>query len=92
MTAQLYKFPEIKKVYGYKIPLYNETEIFITITVMNTFGHLPDKITEKTLTSLDPVLVMEALTRAKTSDLFSSNYKRIIGNILRQIESVELRN
>jgi len=91
MNAKIYKFPEFKKTIGYKISLYNDNEIFITVTVMNTFSNLQNKITEKTLSTLDPVLVIDALVKARTSDLFSQNYKKIISNILKQIESVELR-
>jgi hypothetical protein len=91
MSAKIYKFPEFKKTYGYKIPLYNDNEIFITITVMNVFSSIQNKITEKSLTTLDPVVVIDALAKARTSDLFSQNYKKIISNILQQIESVELR-
>jgi hypothetical protein len=91
MSAKIYKFPEVKKTYGYKIPLYNDNEIFITITVMNVFSSIQNKITEKSLTTLDPVVVIDALAKARTSDLFSQNYKKVIINILQHIESVELR-
>jgi hypothetical protein len=58
---------------------------------MNVFSSIQNKITEKSLTTLDPVVVIDALAKARTSDLFSQNYKKIISNILQQIESVELR-
>jgi hypothetical protein len=91
MNAKIYKFPEFKKNIGYKISLYNDIEIFITVTVLNIFSNIQNKITENTLSTLDPVIVIDALERARTSDLFSQNYKKVIYNILKQIESVELR-
>ena len=48
MPAKIYKFPERRTYYrGYKIPLYNEEEIFITIVSLNLFGNVSEKVTEK---------------------------------------------
>lgn len=91
MIAKVIQFPIKEKVIGYKIPLYTDEEIFITILAMNVFGDLQYKITEKNLTEHDPVLVINALMKAKESDVVSGLYKRIIGNILKAVEPVEMR-
>lgn len=91
MIAKVIQFPIKEKVIGYKIPLYTDEEIFITILAMNVFGDLQYKITEKNLTEHDPVLVINALMKAKESDVVSGIYKRIIGNILKAVEPVEMR-
>ena len=50
MPAQIYKFPERRTYYrGYKIPLYTEEQIFLTVISLNIFGNLTEKVTEKTL-------------------------------------------
>lgn len=91
MIAKVIQFPIKEKVIGYKIPLYTDEEIFITILAMNVFGDLRYKITEKNLTEHDPVLVINVLMKAKESDVVSGIYKRIIGNILKAVEPVEMR-
>jgi hypothetical protein len=91
MIAKVIQFPIKEKVIGYKIPLYTDEEIFITISAMNIFSDLQYKITEKNLTEHDPVLVINALMKAKESDVVSGIYKRIIGNILKAVEPVEMR-
>ena len=91
MIAKVIQFPIKEKVIGYKIPLYTDEEIFITILAMNVFGDLQYKITEKNLTEHDPVLVINVLMKAKESDVVSGLYKRIIGNILKAVEPVEMR-
>ena len=91
MIAKVIQFPIKEKVIGYKIPLYTDEEIFITISAMNIFSDLQYKITEKNLTEHDPVLVINALMKAKESDVVSGIYKRIICNILKAVEPVEMR-
>ena len=91
MIAKVIQFPIKEKVIGYKIPLFTDEEIFITISAMNIFSDLQYKITEKNLTEHDPVLVINALMKAKESDVVSGIYKRIIGNILKAVEPVEMR-
>ena len=91
MIAKVIQFPIKEKVIGYKIPLYTDEEIFITISAMNIFSVLQYKITEKNLTEHDPILVINALVKAKESEIISGVYKRIIGNILKAVEPVEMR-
>lgn len=91
MTAKIINFPEIKKTIGYKIPLYTDEEIFITVAAMNIFCKFSYKINENNLPNHDPVMVIEALTLAKNSDIISSISKKTINGILKSIESIELR-
>ena len=91
MSAKIYSFPELKRNYGYKIPLYTDEEIFITIVACNSFGNYPFKITKSELSLLDPLTVMDNLAKAKNSDIISRNYKKIISRILGAVESIEMR-
>ena len=91
MSAKIYFFPEPRINYGYKIPLYTDEEVLITIVASNTFGNYNFKITETNLSTLDPVFVIDDLNKAKKSDLFSYQYKRIISRILGAVESIEMR-
>ena len=89
MPARIYKFPERRTYYrGYKIPLYNEEQIFLTVISLNFFGNLTEKVTEKTLENYDPLTVMKALVEAKSSSVFSSKAKIIIQEILKSIETL----
>jgi len=91
MIAKVIQFPIKEKVIGYKIPLFTDEEIFITISAMNIFSDLQYKITEKNLTDHDPLMVIDALMKAKESEIISGICKRIIGNILKAVEPVEMR-
>ena len=88
MTARIYTFPDryTRIINGYKISLYNEEEIFITITAMNVFGNFMDRVTDINLENYDPYDVIHSLTEAKTSQLFSNRTKQIINKILKSIE------
>jgi hypothetical protein len=90
MTARIYTFPDryTRIINGYKISLYNEEEIFITITAMNVFGNFMDRVTDITLENYDPYDVIHSLSEAKTSSLFSNRTKQIINKILKSIEPV----
>lgn len=88
MTAKIYRFPERYTRYfnGYKISLYNEEEVFITVVAMNAFGEVKEKITESTLENYDPILIIRALSEAKSSNLFTSKTKQLILKILKTVE------
>jgi len=90
MTARIYTFPDryTRIINGYKISLYNEEEIFITITAMNVFGNFMDRVTDITLENYDPYDVMHSLTEAKSSQLFSNRTKQIINKILKSIDPI----
>jgi len=92
MTAKIYKFPEPNKMLGYKIPLYTDEEIFITIVAVNTFGKsINIKANQKNITNFDPTIIIDALHKSKDSDLFSSKTKTVILRILKSVENIEIR-
>ncbi|NDB83195.1 MAG: hypothetical protein EB127_10785 [Alphaproteobacteria bacterium] len=91
MTAQILQFPCKQLQTGYKIPLYTDDEIFITIMAINTFSNLKEKITTRNLSKYDPVIIIRCLTEAKESVLFSKETKLVINTILKSIEKVEIR-
>jgi hypothetical protein len=89
MVAKIYRFPESRAIFkGYKIPLYNEEEIYLTVISLNIFGNLPEKVTEKTLESYDPLTVIKALVEAKQSNVLSTKAKYTIQGILKAIETL----
>jgi hypothetical protein len=89
MVAKIYRFPESRAIFkGYKIPLYNEEEIYLTVISLNIFGNLPEKVTEKTLESYDPLTVIKALVEAKQSNMLSTKAKYTIQGILKAIETL----
>ena len=90
MTAQVYKFPEIQKNFGFKIPLYTETEIEISVLCVNSFSCLPNKINEKNLGELDPKFVIESLQKAKHCQYITTHTKKIIDKILNNVEKISL--
>lgn len=92
MTAKIIKFPELKKEIGYIIPLFTDEQILLTITAVNIFSTLKNKISEKDLVNLDPVIVIDALQQARTSEILSSSSKQVINIIIKSIETVELRD
>lgn len=89
MNAKIYRFPEKRALFkGYKIPLYTEDEILVTVMALNVFSELPEKVTENTLENYDPLTVIKALVEAKSSTIFSSKTKQTIIGILKSIESL----
>jgi hypothetical protein len=89
MNAKIYRFPEQRALFkGYKIPLYTEEEIALTVVAMNTFSNLPEKVTLNTLENYDPVTVIKALVEASTSSIFSTKTKQTYCIILKAIETL----
>ena len=89
MNAKIYRFPEKRALFrGYKIPLYTEEEILVTVMALNVFSELPEKVTENTLENYDPLTVIKALVEAKSSTIFSSKTRLTINGILKSIESL----
>lgn len=92
MPAKIFKFPEPNKIKGYKIPLYTDEEIFLTIAAMNMFCQgINLKIDHNNLTDYDPTIVIDALTKARDSEFFSHKAKTIITRILHSVEKIEIR-
>lgn len=88
MTAKIYKFPDRFNFKGYRIPLYTDEEVYLTILAMNAFGGQEVLVTESNLESFDPVIVIKALAEAKVSNLFSSKVRQLYTNILKSIETL----
>lgn len=91
MTATIINFPKREIKVGYKIPLYTDEEISVTVAAMNVFCPMKNRISEDELSYFDPVVVMDSLLKAKASEIFSGVSKRVINNILNSIEKIELK-
>lgn len=88
--AKVYRFPEQKIKYkGYKIPLYTEEEINVTVLAMNGFSRLEEKVTEDSLVEYEPLLVIRSLVEAKSSNFVSNKTKQVIVKILKSVEPIE---
>jgi hypothetical protein len=90
MTARIYKFPEIEKTYGYKIPLYSDKQIEVCVIAVNAFSSYPIKINSVDLSDIDPKFVIEGLTKAKESTIIDSSCRKIIITIMNNIEKISL--
>jgi hypothetical protein len=91
MNAKIYRFPETIKSIVYKIPLYTDVEIFLTVLAINTFGTLTYKVTVANLEKCDPIIVISAISQAATYDLFSKEAKETFFNIIKSVEKIEIR-
>jgi len=91
MTAQILNFPIVEKKSGYKIPLYTDEEIYLTVIAINIFSNIKEKVSKKNLTEYDPTIVIDALVKAKESGLFSQKTKSILIRILKSVEQIELK-
>jgi hypothetical protein len=87
MAAKVFRFPEKRIVY--KIPLYTDEEIFLTVLAVNIFSLFSYKITASTLENCDSEIVLSALTKASTSDIFSNSAKFTYIEILNAVEKFE---
>ena len=89
MSAQVLRFPNKQKTVVYKIPLYTDEEIFITVLAVNIFSLFSYKITATTLENCDSEIVLSAITKASTSDIFSNSAKFTYIEILNAVEKFE---
>jgi len=90
MIAKVYNFPNVQKNIGFKIPLYTEIEVDISVLCINSFSCLPNKITKKNLGDIDPKFVIESLQKAKLSPFITTQTKLIIDKILNNVEKISL--
>lgn len=86
MTAQILQFPRKTDKCGYRISLYTDDEILLTIIALNAFGDHISKITLANLIDIDPKSVIQCLEQAKNCDLFSKKGQQILGQILKSVE------
>ncbi|NBO99946.1 MAG: hypothetical protein EBU90_07425 [Proteobacteria bacterium] len=90
MTAKILEFPKTEKSYGFKIPLYSNIEIEISLLCINSFSTHPNKITAKNLSDIDPKFVIESLTKGRQCQHITPLSKRIIDKILNNVEKISL--
>lgn len=92
-------FPIHKQEIVYKIPLFGDKEVRMTVAIINLFGPdverkpywcIPPAATEKNLKLYNPFFVIECLKVAAKSNLFSSVGRQIIDTILKNIQSIKL--
>lgn len=91
MTATIYSFPskqpEPEKV-EYRIPLFSDEEIELTLVAVNVFNLSDIKYNIKTLSNVDPELVLNCLIKATEVDMFSDVVKNKLKVILSNVEKV----
>ena len=91
MTAQVIPFPNKRSSPSYTISLYGDDEINMIIAAINLFS---EQVTgqkyfqaayRNNLKSFKPVFVIECLKAAYESDIFSTKGRKIITNILANV-------
>ena len=89
MAATIYSFPKLIKEPEYRLPLYSDEEVEVTIICVNVFSHHDIKYNIDTLCFLDTVTVLECLKSATSSKIFSEKFKTITRAILKNVEEVK---
>jgi hypothetical protein len=89
MSAKVLRFPDKQKTVVYKIPLYTDEEIFLTVLAVNIFSLFSYKITASTLENCDSEIVLSAITKASTCDIFSNSTKFTYIEILNAVQKIE---
>ena len=89
MSAKVLRFPDKQKTVVYKIPLYTDEEIFLTVLAVNIFSLFSYKITASTLENCESEIVLSAITKASTSDIFSNSAKFTYIEILNAVQKIE---
>jgi len=90
MNAKIFRFPNPKKTIVYKIPLYTDEDIFLTVLAVNIFSSFNYKITAANLEDCDPAIVIAAISQACTLDIFSDSAKQTYLNIIKSVERLEI--
>jgi hypothetical protein len=90
MNAKIFRFPDPKKTIVYKIPLYTDEDIFLTVLAVNIFSSFNHKITDANLEECDTAIVIDAISQASTLDMFSDSTKQTYLNIIKSVESLEI--
>lgn len=71
---------------GFKINLYTDAEVEMTLFCVNIWGRHNSKYSQDDLRTLDPIFVRDSLNRGYDSNLLSYDAKQIIRNIVKSIE------
>lgn len=92
MSATIYTFPSKKgeepEQPAYKISLYSDMEIETVLSCVNIFSNLDYKADYDNITKLDPALVLQCVLAAKSSWIFSDDYKIILDIILENVKEI----
>ena len=99
MGSVVQLFPTKQRQVAYRIPLYGDFEVKLTVAIINLFGTEIDKgpwacvppfATTKNLKLYSPLFVIDCLKRAHDSKIFSTEGRAMLLKILASIEEVEL--
>lgn len=88
MAATIYKFPTLVHEPKYRIPLFSDEEVEVTIICVNVFSHEEIKYNIDTLNFIDPVTVIECLKLSISSKIFSEKFKIIARQVLKNVEEI----
>ena len=77
-------------IQGYRMSFYNEKEIDLALLCLNVFGFSYKKYDRKSLKQLDPIYIKECMIRAYNSELLSTVAKKILMNIIDNMEEIAL--
>ena len=93
--SNIVKFPKRffkTPAHAFKINLYTEPEIEMTLFCINIWGRHDEKYFREDLRKLSPMFVLESLERAYNSNLLSYDAREIINKIMKSIEPVHTSN
>lgn len=89
MAARIYQFPKTPVLEPkYRIPLYSDEEIEVTIICVNVFLHDDIKYNIDKLNFIDPILIIESLKSSVSSPIFSEKFKAIVKRVLKNVETI----
>jgi hypothetical protein len=89
MNAKVYRFPQNIKSISYKIHLYTDEDIFLTVLAINAFGSVPHKVTSANLEECDSEIVIATIMYAADCNIFSAQTQQIYRNIIKSVETIE---
>tara|TARA_B100000579_G_C22726994_1_gene802251 strand:- start:689 stop:979 length:291 start_codon:yes stop_codon:yes gene_type:complete len=88
--ARVLKFPDPqpKTIQGYRMSFYTEKEIDLALLCLNVFGFSYKKYDRKSLKQLDPIYIKECMIRAYNSELISALAKKVLMQIIDNMEEI----
>ena len=90
--AKVIKFkqpePKPKVIKGYRMSFYSEKEIDLALLCLNVFGFSYKKYDRKSLKQLDPIYIKECMIRAYNSELISALAKKVLMQIIDNMEEI----
>ena len=90
--ARVLKFPDPqpKTIQGYRMSFYTEKEIDLALLCLNVFGFSYKKYDRKSLKQLDPLYIKECMIRAYNSELISALAKKVLMQIIDNMEEIAI--